>query len=212
MKTFYLWDESKIIVEYNNSGARTKRYAYLSYGLSPIQVADSNDIYSVHQDQLMTPRVLTNSTQTVVWSQSQKAFGEMVVDDDPDGDGSAIKFDARFPGQWADSDSESGLYYNYFRDYDASTGRYIESDPFEFIDSKNLYIYVTSNPVNRFDFLGLYGEEFCEDTCDGNEPCSKACQKGVDWFCSCSGAKGFCCSSDQTKCKIIGDRFIKRSD
>lgn len=33
----------------------------------------------------------------------------------------------RFPGQYADP--ESGQYYNYFRDYDPSTGRYIQGDP-----------------------------------------------------------------------------------
>jgi RHS repeat-associated protein len=26
-------------------------------------------------------------------------------------------------------DTESGLHYNYFRDYDPATGRYVESDP-----------------------------------------------------------------------------------
>ncbi|MDF5946520.1 RHS repeat-associated core domain-containing protein [Pseudomonas aeruginosa] len=33
----------------------------------------------------------------------------------------------RFPGQFYDA--ESGLHYNYFRDYDPETGRYVESDP-----------------------------------------------------------------------------------
>ena len=32
----------------------------------------------------------------------------------------------RFPGQYYDQ--ETGLHYNYFRDYDPSTGRYIQSD------------------------------------------------------------------------------------
>jgi RHS repeat-associated protein len=31
------------------------------------------------------------------------------------------------PGQY--SDTESGLNYNYLRDYDPPTGRYVESDP-----------------------------------------------------------------------------------
>jgi RHS repeat-associated protein len=31
------------------------------------------------------------------------------------------------PGQYFDA--EPGLHYNYFRDYDPKTGRYIEADP-----------------------------------------------------------------------------------
>ena len=33
----------------------------------------------------------------------------------------------RFPGPYADV--ETGLFYNYFRDYDPQTGRYVQSDP-----------------------------------------------------------------------------------
>ena len=38
-----------------------------------------------------------------------------------------IEENNRFPGQYYDQ--ETGLHYNYFRDYDPSTGRYIQSDP-----------------------------------------------------------------------------------
>ena len=30
-------------------------------------------------------------------------------------------------------DQEIGLFYNYFRDYDASVGRYVQSDPIELL-------------------------------------------------------------------------------
>lgn len=34
---------------------------------------------------------------------------------------------ARFPGQWFQS--ESGLHQNWMRDYDPTTGRYLQADP-----------------------------------------------------------------------------------
>jgi hypothetical protein len=47
------------------------------------------------------------------------------------------------------------LHYNYFRDFDPSTGRYVESDPIRFNGGLNTFGYVGGNPLNWFDFLGL---------------------------------------------------------
>ena len=52
-------------------------------------------------------------------------------------DGSAS--DQRYPGQYFDQ--ESGLHYNYFRDYDPKTGRYIEPDPIGLKGGTNLFEY-----------------------------------------------------------------------
>jgi RHS repeat-associated protein len=51
-----------------------------------------------------------------------------------------------FPGQ--NHDSESGFAYNYFRDYDPLTGRYIESDPIGLAGGVNTYAYVGEGPLN----------------------------------------------------------------
>lgn len=59
----------------------------------------------------------------------------------------------RFPGQYFDQ--ETGLHYNYFRDYDPSTGRYIESDPIGLDGGLNTYSYSELNPLRYIDPLGL---------------------------------------------------------
>ncbi|MGZ5078424.1 MAG: RHS repeat-associated core domain-containing protein [Usitatibacter sp.] len=46
-------------------------------------------------------------------------------------------------------------HYNYFRDYDPSLGRYVESDPIGLTGGLNTYAYVLSSPLRRADPRGL---------------------------------------------------------
>jgi RHS repeat-associated protein len=65
----------------------------------------------------------------------------------------AFVFDMRFPGQRFDA--TSGMSYNYFRDYDPSTGRYVESDPIGLLGGITTYGYASQRPLNLVDPKGL---------------------------------------------------------
>jgi len=53
-------------------------------------------------------------------------------------------------------DEESGMYHFHFRNYDPTTGVWTAPDPIGIIGGINLYSYVSNNPVNFRDWLGLW--------------------------------------------------------
>ena len=55
----------------------------------------------------------------------------------------------RHAGQYYDQ--EVNLFYNYFRDYDPITGRYVESDPIGLDGGLNTYGYVGGDALNVVD-------------------------------------------------------------
>ena len=90
------------------------------------------------------------------WNRKLDVAGRAVRHDcaghQPEGTGGFTQ-NLRFPGQYAGQ--ESGLFYNYFRNYDASVGRYIQSDPIGLIGGLNTYGYASSSPSMYIDGFGL---------------------------------------------------------
>ncbi len=115
-------------------------------------MVENNQFYYYHPDHLGTPQKMTDSVGTVVWAADYKPFGEATITI------STITNNLRFPGQYFDS--ETGMHYNYRRDYKPTLGRYIETDPIGIVKGRNhLYIYVRNSPIRFKDPRGL-------DTCD----------------------------------------------
>lgn len=144
--THYLYNENgSLIAEHNSTGTVQKEYVYLNGQV--IGLIKNNVLYYVHNDHLGRAERITNQSKGTVWLASNYAFDRVVTTN------SIADYNLGFPGQYFDM--ESGNYYNYFRDYDPSTGRYLQSDPIGLIGGINTYVYVAANPVNNIDPFGL---------------------------------------------------------
>jgi RHS repeat-associated protein len=124
-----------------------------------VTAALPHGVFYIHPDHLGTPRAVTDESDRIVWRNDLlgEPFGNAAPDEDPDGDGQKFEFNLRFPGQYYDR--ETGLSYNYFRDYDPGTGRYIQSDPIGLQGGVNTYTYANQNPLRFIDPLGLSGDD-----------------------------------------------------
>jgi RHS repeat-associated protein len=104
-------------------------------------------IYFVHSDHLGAPQRLSDESGSVVWAVEYEPFGQIssLI--------ATVSNNLRFPGQYFDE--ETGLHYNYFRDYIPVIGRYLQSDPIGLRGGHNTYAYVRGNPIRFSDRLGL---------------------------------------------------------
>ncbi len=131
--------------------------------------AGATDVAYLHTDHLGTPQAMTDAGAQLLWWRDQTPFGQTVDT------GGFSQTPIRFPGQFADD--ESGLHYNYFRDYDPALGRYVQSDPIGLEGGLNTYGYVRGNPLRYKDPFGL--QEAGVLTCPAGGPLNPVCVASV---------------------------------
>ena len=136
-----------IVASYSgNASYAVSASSILTQVVTGAQQGNATGIYYVHADYLGSPRAITRpSDNAMMWQwDNVDPFGANPADENPNGQG-AFRYNLRFPGQYYDG--ETGLYYNYFRDYDSTLGRYVQSDPIGIYGGINTYAYVAGNPL-----------------------------------------------------------------
>ena len=121
-----------------------REYVWLDGEL--VALLDGSNLNFVHVNQLGAPVIVTNAGRRPVWRATYEPFGKAALTNP------ALTLNVRLPGQYLDT--ETGLHYNYFRDYDPSLGRYLQSDPIGLAGGMSTYAYAANNPINSVDPTG----------------------------------------------------------
>ncbi|PAT39052.1 RHS repeat domain-containing protein [Vandammella animalimorsus] len=208
--TWYVYAEEGLIAEINEQGQTQKSYGWepdSPWGTKILWQADhgsgntttnAKTYHYIHSDHLGTPQIATDKNGNQTWAQVSEAFGKATISAN-----ASTEINIRFPGQYYDK--ETGTHYNFHRDYDPSTGRYLQSDPIGLDGGINLFNYLESNPIISFDSRGLSGEcswwrkivGWCDPTKLPKKICDKVCSELVD---SCKRALGPQCYLAGTPC------------
>ncbi|MGS1078227.1 RHS repeat-associated core domain-containing protein [Pseudoxanthomonas beigongshangi] len=154
--TYTVYDEAgHWLGDYDDTGAPVQQALWMD-DLPVGLLANGNQLHYLQPDHLGSPRVVIEAVRNVpvwTWDLKGEAFGSTTPQQDPDGDGIPFVLDMRFPGQRYDA--ASALNQNYHRDYDASAGRYAQSDPIGLRAGWDKYSYVDSSPLVGMDIVGL---------------------------------------------------------
>ena len=148
--TYFQYSEEGLIAEYDATGTLSIAYGWQpdgSWGRNPQFKRESGQFAFYQNDHLGTPQKLSDLTGGVVWSSKSDAFGNAQIDVE------VVANPLRLPGQYFDA--ETGTQYNFFRDYDPRTGRYLQVDPMGRTASPNAYDYADANPIGNDDIFGL---------------------------------------------------------
>ncbi|NUF49913.1 RHS repeat domain-containing protein [Gilliamella sp. ESL0250] len=157
--TYFIYTNEGLIAELDHRGQMTVAYGWVpdtEWGTSPLwqasltvanQTLQTASYHYLITDHLGTPQLAINNQGQQTWKMHSDAFGNAVLDPN-----NQITLNLRFPGQYYDK--ETGLSYNYFRDYNPKIGRYIQSDPIGLNGGINTFSYASGNPLLYRDPLG----------------------------------------------------------
>lgn len=149
----------RLLGEYDANGTMLREFVYLGDFVAAVMQPGAGGAtrYSyIYPSQIGTPVYATDETGLVQTSWEDGAFGytpTLLYSQSGSSSPTPLNLKLRFLGQYRDS--ETILHHNYFRDYDPSTGRYMQPDPVGLKGGINLYSYAASNPVGLYDRYGL---------------------------------------------------------
>jgi RHS repeat-associated protein len=163
LKEHYIYDGNALVQVLDGSGNVTHTFLNGPAANQPLaDDAGSGNVTWMLADQQGTVRDVIDSTGAVVDHLKYDSYGNITNQSNPSSQ-------PRFTYAGMQLDAATGLYYDHARYYDPSTGRFISQDPIGFRGgTANLYDYVSNDPINLVDPLGLWSLNRWLYTGDGN--------------------------------------------
>lgn len=147
--TRYVYDGEDMALEYDGTNTFLSRYSHGDQVDQPLAVQRAGvGFFYYHADHQGSVTHLTDSSGLIANTYLYDSYGRTLTLSE------TIPQPYTYTGR--EFDPESGLYYYRARYYDANTGRFLSEDPIGFNGGDdNFYRYVSNNPINFIDPLGL---------------------------------------------------------
>jgi RHS repeat-associated protein len=145
----YVWDGDVVlheILEEESGKPNVTTWEFDPSSFAPIAKISGGTQTLCVNDVSGRPEQMVDGDGVVVWRQAFDSLGQPFA-----AEGEAAACPVGYQGQWYDS--ESGLFYNRFRYYDAVAGRYISPDPEGLGGGLSAYAY----PPNTTGWIDPYG-------------------------------------------------------
>jgi RHS repeat-associated protein len=148
----YYWRNpaGTVLAETSTSGATQNEYIYFN-GARIARHDSTADVYYYFSDQIGTAQLITNSSGTVCYDSDSTPFGYQMAYT------TSCSQEFQFAGMQLDS--ETANYSTWYRYYEPNLGRWMTPDrkpgSVSNPQSLNRYAYVSNNPTNLTDPLGL---------------------------------------------------------
>lgn len=154
--TEYVWDGDDLVHERVKGAAGEvvsplTTWVFEPGTFTPLAKIEGRRRFGIVSDHLGSPNMLSTEAGEIAWRAQLDVYG-VPREEEGVAEEQRTSNPWRFPGQY--EDSETGLYYNRFRYYDAELGRYLSEDPIGLAGGVRPYAYV-SDPTRLLDPLGL---------------------------------------------------------
>jgi RHS repeat-associated protein len=132
-RTDFFWDGDTLL---GDTGGGHREFTFYPGSFVPLSMHGATDEFYFQNDHVGLPHDVYSSHGDLVWSARYGPFGDankiVEIQDNP----------LRLQGQYYDA--ETGLYYNRFRYFDPSVGKFISADPLGLDAGPDLYRYAPS--------------------------------------------------------------------